>query len=306
MSDTEQLGLELTGVFVHDTRGVMVTAETEDGARKGIDHTNVYWHNDGRWFSVAQWPNAIVGSTFLPLSPLERFFLTANGKVYRRIKSSITEEMIDASDDGPSDLLLMQSVIDVRGELFAVGMARRAYRRTGPDQWRAIDQTCVVPRADRKEAVGFTDLAGDRPDNIVAVGYKGEIWRYDGERWHQDASPTDVTLTAVAQASPTEFTVCGLRGTVIVGGPGHWSVVAQNVTKADFWGAAHFNGRSFVSNHDGVFALDGGGLRRCYPQTGEKDRTAYLSAGSTSIWSVGQRHVAWSADGVDWTEVESP
>jgi hypothetical protein len=306
MSDTEKLGLELTGVYVHDTKGVMVTAETEEGARKGIDHTNVYWHNEGKWYFVAQWPDAIVGSTFLPTSPLQRFFLAANGKVYRRIKSEITEEIIDSSDEGPSDLLLMQSLAAIEGDLFAVGMARRAYRRLGPDQWQPIDQTCFVRRADRTEAVGFTDLAGDRADNIVAVGYKGEIWRYDGKEWHRETSPTNVTLTAVAQVSPDEFVVCGMHGTVIVGGPGRWSLVEQTATKADFWGAAHYGGKSFVSNYDGVFVLEDSDLRKVYPQRDQKNKTAYLSAGSTSIWSVGQQHVAWSADGTGWTEIESP
>lgn len=307
-SDTELLGLELTGVFVHNIRGVIVTSETEVGSNKGIDHTNVYWYNEdeNKWYFLAQWPNAIISSTFLPLSPLERFFLTANGKVYRRIKSEITQEIIDTSDEGPSDLLLMKSIKEIEGEIIAVGMGRRAYKRNKSGQWKPIDQTCFVKRLERKESIGFNDVAGIDMNNIVAVGYKGEIWYYNGDSWKEELSPTKVTLTGIVQISSTEFIICGLKGLIIKGSFGNWNVLKQNITTSDFWGIASFHGKCFVSNYDGVYIINDSNIEKCYPEVNQKNKTAYLSSGSNSIWSVGLQSVAKSLNGIDWIEIENP
>lgn len=311
MADTDKLDLQLTRVYFHRPNEAIVTGEMppDDDGDDEDPHTLVYNYNRSmaRFEVLGQWTKAIVGSACLAGDPFQRFFLSADGFVFRRTKEGVTREAIDASDEGPSRLLLMRQMRAIAGNLYVVGMARRVYQRLGLNQWQAIDQGCFVPRAQQSgnDLGGFNDLAGDRSDNLVAVGYNGEIWRRDAKGWHREGSPTNVTLTSIAQVSVREFIACGLHGTVVVGGPGQWSLLKQTTTRGDFWDVVRFRGASYLSSYDGVFLFDEQDLRKVYPPSGVVDKTAHLAAGD-SMMSVGPKTVAISDNGSDWTTLPNP
>lgn len=305
MNDTEQFKLEFTGVYLQASNCALLTSEVEEFSAKQIDHTYAYLFYDGKWYMLKQWPNAIVSMTHSSNGPTQLFFLTANGKVYRRAGGNISEEIIDPSDEGPSDLLLMRKLISVSNELFAVGMARRAYRRDSNGIWFKIDDTCFVRRQDRTSATGFNDVAA-YGDGLLAVGYKGEIWRYDGKGWHSEPSPTNVTLTCVAVSDEAGAVIAGLGGLLIKGTSGAWSEVVHQERTGDFWGAVSFKGSVYLSSREGVFKLTGNQLTRVQIDAHSKHTTAYVSATSDAIWSVGPSDIYSSGDGISWNKMDNP
>jgi hypothetical protein len=304
MNDTEKFNLEYTGVYVQAANCVVVHSEAEDLAEKQIDHTYSYLYFNGKCLNLKQWPNAIVGTAHLGNDPIQLFFLTANGKVYKRVKGVVTEEILDTSDEGPSDLLLMRNLIAVGEQLIAVGMARRAYRRSSAGSWSAIDASCFVRRQDRKSATGFNTVVAVGGE-LVAAGYKGEIWRYDGASWSAESSPTNVNLTCAA-AARGEVIIAGLAGLIVRGTPGSWSVFSQTITSANFWSAVEFNDDIYLSNDEGVFKLSRDRFEPVQLDASRKPTTMYLSAKKEAIWSVGQKDIYSSADGKTWVREENP
>jgi len=306
MSDTDKFKLEYTGVYVQTRDCTLITSEAEEFSEKQIDHSYVYGYVKDKWYIVKQWPNAIVSMAHVGGDPAQLFFLCANGKVYKRFQKVVTEELIDPSDEGPSDLLLMRRMIAVGDELVAVGMARRAYKRSSTGAWAAIDNSCFVRRKDRTSATGFNDVVSFR-QGLLACGYKGEIWIYDGATWTQDSSPTNITLTCMAGVpGGSAVVIAGLGGIVLSGLPGAWQVLPQQQTGADFWGAAAFDDNVYLSNADGVFKVAGKQLQRVPIDANAKPSTAFLSARDSCICSVGAQDIYRSGDAVNWTRVINP
>ncbi|HEU0179348.1 MAG TPA: hypothetical protein VFV58_34215 [Blastocatellia bacterium] len=305
MSDTQKFDLHYTGVYLQAANCALVSSETAELSGKNIAHTYVYLFFDGKWYTLERWPNAIVGMCHLGTDSIQLFFLCANGKVYKRVKGVITEEIIDPSDEGPSDLLLMRNMIAVGEELIAVGMARRAYRRSQGGEWSAIDATCFVSRKDRTSATGFNAVAA-AGGTLIAVGHKGEIWRFDGQQWSMEESRPNVTLTGVSATDEGDFVIVGLDGVIMRGAPGSWRTIDHGATTQNFWGVVLFQDRMYVSNYGGVFCLNDSALETVTIEPDREISTAYLSATRDAIWSVGVQDIYTSSDGVMWTRVENP
>jgi len=305
MADSDAFKLEFTGVHVQAVNCALVTSEAEEFAEKQIDHTYAYLFYDSKWYLLKQWPNAVVSMAHLSNGPTQLFFLTANGKVYRRASGVITEEIIDPSDDGPSDLLLMRRMIAIGDELIAVGMARRAYRRDVHGSWNAIDASCFVARKDRTSATGYNDVVAYQ-SGLIAVGYKGEIWVYEGFAWRLDPSPTNVILTCIAPTLTGEFVIAGLGGIVLVGSPGRWRLVSHDLAGAEFWSAVNFKGQVYLSSRSGVYRLEDQSLKPIALDSDRKPTTAYLSCTAESMWSAGSTDLYSTTDAVTWCRMENP
>ena len=101
------------------------------------------------------------------------------------------------------------------------------------------DNVCALP-ADAiycDEASGFCwenphpvpfepfDVFARAPDDIWAVGYRGQIRRFDGARWSVVESGTDVLLRGVWAASANDAWATGLDGTLLHWDGATWSPV---------------------------------------------------------------------------------
>lgn len=296
-----------TGVFVAEPNRVYVPAISDRLTEEGMDHTLVFRWRDDTWvhipFDVAI--NAVCVTE--PTKPsLTLFSMSAGGEVTIDTFSGTTVEVVDDSDEGPSDLLQLRCMRPIGSRVYVAGLGRRAYRRLRPDEWEAFDDGVFVPRARRTVPVGFEAIDGLRESAIYAVGYLGEIWFYDGRRWIQQDSPTNVVLNCVRCRSADQVYVGGMAGTIIRGSNGSWEVIEQDETEEDFWGMTLFRDRVYLSNYDGVWVLDGDDLQRVDMGLGSKFSTAYLDADDEVMWSVGQKHLAVTRDGQTWEEVPKP
>jgi hypothetical protein len=305
MSKSRLPDYTFTGVSIYKRNSVWLRAIGDDLSEQGIDHAVIFRWLDGAW---AQRPvgSAVRATGFLDKPELTVFNMCIDGEIVIFTFPGERTEVVDASEEGPSDLVNLRDMRLIGDHFYVVGMARRAYRRDKPDSWVPIDQGVFVPRGSRRKAVGFNSLDGTDEKNIYAVGYKGEIWFYDGKNWDQQDSPTNVALNVVRCLSREEIYVCGMAGTVIRGVSGQWQVIEQDVTKKDFWGMALFQGQIYVSNDDGIFVIRDGGLVPVKMGLKKKISTAYLDAADGVLWSVGDRDAAYTDDGVNWTVVNNP
>ncbi len=310
MAMTVQHEHTFTGVVVHKRDHVYVSA-ISDEFKTEDDHALVF-----RWFG-RQWAHrslAFAVGSLCQMDTPERLVLCMgiNGEINLFTNpgaAGAATEQVDVSEEGPSELVHLKCIRLIGQHVYVAGMGRHVYKRVGANNWQAIDQGVFAPRGQRDRAIGFNAIDGTTESGIYAVGYQGEIWFYDGKTWAQQDSPTNVALTCARCLPDGNVYVGGMAGILLRGRAGQWESIVHDTTDEDFWGMAVFDGRVYLANYHGVFVLQGDvltpvelGLRR----DSVKLSTAYLDANDGVLWSVGQKDLAYTEDGVRWVEVPRP
>ncbi|HZX47839.1 MAG TPA: hypothetical protein VFF47_01320 [Nitrospirota bacterium] len=301
----EILELTYTGVFVYRRNHVIVSTIVDEFAEDQRDHALVYHWMDNDWAQQLI-DNSICGSCAINEGGAKIFNVGVDGKVaVRALPTGESVEVVDTTGDSPNYSETLRCVRVIDNYIYVAGMARQVYRRETSNRWIRMDQGVYVPRGQRTKAVGFLDIDGT-PEDLYAVGYKGEIWYYNGKGWDQEDSPTNVALTKIFYVQPSVVYIAGLAGTLLCGCHGSWRAIRQETTNEDFWGITEFRGRIYLANYDGVYVLDGNSLHLIDFGLGRKFTTAYLHAADGVMWSAGSKDLAYTEDGVIWIEVEKP
>lgn len=308
MNDSEAGKHTFTGVCIYDENHIYVPAVSDELSEGGVEHAIIFRRLDGQW---AHRPLSFAVGSVCALRNSRSVVLCmgVGGEVNLFTspgRPGEGTEHVDATADGPSELVPLRSMRQIGRKVYVAGMARRVYRRDGSNRWTAIDGGVFAPRGKRERAVGFNAIDGRRGDSIYAVGYRGEIWSYDGRAWTQHDSPTNIALTCVRCMDDETAYAAGLAGVVLRGTNGRWEAVEHDATEDDFWGMAVFRDKLYLACYEGLFVLEGNGIVPVDMGISPQPTTAYLDANDRVVWSVGQRSLAYSEDGISWAEVEKP
>jgi hypothetical protein len=161
----------------------------------------------------------------------------------------------------------IRRVVRAAGQIYAVSSYRRLYRRIGIDQWVDIasDGKGVPLPADftkRKTdwgaELGFEDLSAFNANDMYAVGGYGDVWRFDGKKWHKCPFPTNSDLETVCCAGDGNVYITDAHSSVWVGREDRW----QQLVKADInpgYGpvdSVWFKGRLYLGARTGIFVIE--------------------------------------------------
>lgn len=188
-----------------------------------------------------------------------------------------------------------------QGRAYAVGAGRQAYLREDDGQWRCIDSSAQeggVPVAD----ASFESIDGFSEQEIYAVGWEGEIWQYDGDRFTQRASPTGLALHKVRCAPDGHAYACGQLGTLLRGRNDRWEIIEHDSTREDLWGMEFFNDHLYVSSTRFVYRLENGRLQSVDFGDDIPGTCYHLSAADGIMWSIGAKDLM-EFDGNAWRRV---
>jgi len=294
--------LTYTGVTVYSATRVFVSAVMDD---EKTDHSLVLRWAGGPWTQTPV-SDIVIGSAVMMDQGPVLVNVGATGEVKLLLSKGTARETIDVSDDGPNPRVPLRVARSIAGQVYAAGMARRIYCRRGPGQWEAMDAGLRVPRTDRDRAVGLLSIDGWTANDLIAVGYKGEIWHYDGKSWTQQKSPTDVALTSIRCGPDGLAYVAGLSGTFLRGHHGQWDMMRQNTTQDDFWGLAILRGKPYVATDRALYDLRGDDLRPVDLKPLGTVTLRHLDCNTEVMWSVGDKHLAATEDGIHWRIVPGP
>src|SRR5687767_4846993 len=141
-----------TGVYIYKKDRVFITSISDELDDQGVDHALVFRWNQTDW---VHWPiTTAVGSVCVIDQPqIMVMAMGINGEIHI-IKAPPNEiEQVDATNEGPSDLLHLKCIRPIGTRVYVAGMARRVYRREVAGLWNAIDAGVFVPRAQRNRGV---------------------------------------------------------------------------------------------------------------------------------------------------------
>ena len=155
------------------------------------------------------------------------------------------ETQIQGDYDGLTKLAAIGDAI------WACGMGRIVLRREADGGWTDLS----APDPPLEEGViGFNAIAGTAKE-VVAVGWKGEIWVRADERWEAQDSGTNTHLNAVSVSPGGDVVAVGDDGTVVVGRRNQWSVLDINV-EFNFQGVCHFGDEIFLCTDFDIYRLE--------------------------------------------------
>jgi hypothetical protein len=254
----------------------------------------------GKWTHLYfPWGAVAITATIKPT--MELIVVGAEGEVLRGSSTGYADEHVDNSKSGPQFNGQIRDARFVGAKVVAAGMSRQVYRREQAGQWAHIDQGVL---AKPKDMVGFNSADGFAPNDIYAVGLKGQIWHYDGKNWRQEESPTNVALQRVRCFSGKKGVyACGAGGTLLRGGPDGFEVIAPESTKDNLYGLEWFEGKLYVAGLTALYVLEDDALQPVDVGIGEGVTFGDLHANDGAMWSVGARHILTTDDGSSWTQL---
>jgi hypothetical protein len=286
--------------FVQNREVARVITQIDELANEGSVGCQLMKWMGGRWGAFTlKWTATRMWVLHTP--ELQVFATGPDGIVSVSTVKGTVEEIIDGSDEGPA---LRGHIRDLRGignHLYVCGMGRQVYRREGTSNWVRIDQGMRLPVGDTTVA-GLNSIDGITEEDIYAVGYLGEIWRFANKVWHKIDSPTNVILHRIRAIRNDLVFVCGQKGVLLRGSGASFGIVPHDATTDNLWGMEWFKEKLYVSSGDMIYVLgpnddlkplDLGNLKTC----------GHLHANDGVMWSFGTKHLAWTEDAKIWHDV---
>lgn len=283
---------------------VGVALELED---RDVPHSILWERIDGRW-NRYQWKNRSYGLlAYARRDNRTAIYLGYEGTL--KVRSTIngsSEEVLDVGADGPSSLRTVSTIRAVGDSLFVAGVRRMVYRREDlGSAWSSFDAGLRQPRRDTSLA-GLYGIDGSSTNEMLGVGIRGEVWRFDGNAWANLPSPTNLTFLAIRHMGSHRYVLGGELGSLWMFSGNAWQEVEHNHREESFTCIESWQGRCFLSTESGaVFELAlSGKLEITRFDVPGIERVSWISTTSQRLWFAGE-HAVMSFGGDGWTD-ESP
>jgi hypothetical protein len=201
------------------------------------------------------------------------------------------------------------------GYPYAVGLSRDVFKRVDIGRWEPFNregfpalQTNFRTTRDAIKygtAMGFNDIDGPNEKLLYAVGGKGDVWRYDGQRWQQCDFPSNEQLGTVTVAGDGNVYITGEGGNLWVGEKDDWKLVERGASSVLYNDSAWYRGELWLCSDYQLRVLRNGKLER--PKFGEQDlhMTGHMDAYGDQLLIAGGGS-AWLFDGKQWRCLVAP
>ena len=199
---------------------------------------------------------------------------------------------VENRGEGP---LTSGAIVD--GRVVMVGMGKAVYCREPNGTWVIMENG--LPAAST-QTTGFESVAGKHLAALYAVGWRGEIWKYNGSIWSAMSSPTNLLLTAVCVADDDRVYAVGREGVLFRATNDQWEALDSEIYD-DLWSIVSFRGEIYAASLYHLYRLNAAGALDEIDPLG-LDCYGPLPTCEQALWSVGQKAVL-SYNGKDWIQI---
>ncbi len=227
--------------------------------------------------------------------------LGRDGPVYSVSGSVEREEIIESQGTGPEIRGPMRALGLVDGDVYAVGMGRQVYRRDENGGWILFERGLPDERPVGK-VLGFNALDGFSRQELIVVGWGGEIWEFDGTKWREVSSPTNAALFDVCCTSDGRAFACGQAGALLVRDEVGWSSVQLDKSDSDFRSVREFGGKLFIADGETLYKYDFANID-VVEFEGSAVPSHHLRVGGGLLLSTAGKEIFLTSDGMTWERV---
>jgi len=231
---------------------------------------------------------------------------TVRGQFARVVGEDVSEESIMDMDNGPMVHGMLSCLRTIGGRVYAAGMGRQVYRRTGPGAWERFDRDSLESlETAGDDAKGFQAIDGLSEDKIAACGFGGEIWLWTKGKGRRVDSPTNVLLFGLRWLTPEICLACGQKGIIVRGDGDVWTILEHDQGEIEFRHLEVFRDTAYLTSPQGLFVLrEGQPLAPIGEVLPDSKRFHLLHARAGALWAFGSGHLAWTTDGKTWQTFE--
>jgi hypothetical protein len=292
--------------FMYSNKMIAVIAASEKLENEGVGHAFVCTLKDSRWSFWYEGFDVVKVAISSEGNGLQIFEMGCDGEFRVGNAQGFSFEKISQTGGGPSRLRQLSSMRLIGKHLYVAGMRRQVFRRQLVETyWEQVDHGAFIPE-DSDEIGGFISIDGVSDSDIYAVGYKGEIWNFNGAAWKRKTSPTNLRLEAVRVVREDRVVAVGENGVVVQGAGDRWDVVDQDLHDETFTDIEVCSGKVYISTDLGlIFRLEGDELRQVDLSDLGVVTTGALSSNGDNLLSIGERDLLLF-DGRGWKRLDLP
>lgn len=281
---------------IHDRDMVFFLTHHRTAATAGIPNAQVFFRQTGiDWaYHDVDWRGLDLAVTGTP--QVTCWMLGTGGRVLVGSEDGFEQEHIPQAEAAARDSEEVYTLLAPLGGWPAAAGAggRVALRTTGG--WETL------PPPDNARRIRA--LAGSGPQDLLAVGEGGAVWRRDERGWHTEKSPVHTALYDVVRAADGHAFACGEKGVVLRREHGSWRRLDLENIENDFRSAAWFADRLYLADGQNLFALGQGKLTKV-PLGGDPPaRIHQLDTRDQHLLAVAGDQAHYTPDGAVWTPVQ--
>lgn len=215
------------------------------------------------------------------------------------------EASIPRDDAGPRRGAV-RGLRTLEGELYVCSGNRGLGRRAGRNQWVSLCAGLPVdPDPDTSSLEhGFEDLDGFSAQDVYCVGGRGDVWRFDGQRWERVDFPSNMYLESVCCAGDGSVYIGAQSGSVWKGRGDEWRLIHRGELSLPFKDMVWFQDRVYCTSDYGLWEIVGDEVREAGVPPEIKICSGNLSVADGVMLLAGAFGAAWH-DGSRWEQMFS-
>lgn len=189
----------------------------------------------------------------------QRLLLNRNteGQVYASGSGKEGDEAVKPGADN-EESFYGNRLVCIDGWAYALGHLREIHKRVDIGKWKPMMNGFDQPRYDNSwDDWGFNDMDGPNENNLYAVGGKGDVWRYDGKKWHWCDFPSNQELATVTVAPDGQVYISGFGGSLWVGKENTWKQLAKGGSTINYNDSVWFNNQLWLCSDYRLEVWDG-------------------------------------------------
>lgn len=161
---------------------------------------------------------------------------------------------IPKSPDGPVRTS-PSNVATIDGKLYVCANWHHVCYLSDEKEWVSIRNNLTDPPAKKVTNFGFDAIGGFAGNDIYAAGGEGDVWRFDGQLWHQCQVPTNMLMESICCAGDG-YVYIGLQsGGLMRGREDEWEVIHEDTMTVPFKDIVWYQDKVWCTSEYGLWTV---------------------------------------------------